>query len=341
MLAAGAASATAHSVPARDATDPGTLRLSVVDVHSHIAPPPWIAQLAARGLLGPQAVSPELVQAWSPDLQLEAMDRAGVSKTINSVTMPGVWFGDAEAARRLARECNDYSARLRDDHRDRLGMFTVLPLPDIDSSLHEIAYGLDTLKADGVHLFTSYGDVWLGDPIFAPIFEELDQRSALVHVHPTVPNCCRNLVPGIGIAAIELGTDTSRAIARFVFSGSSQRYQKIRMIFSHAGGTMPFLIERFEYMAKQPANKVLVPGGFRAEAKRFYYDTAQASSTTAMSGLKALVPVSHILFGTDYPIRSQAETLQSLSACGVFTADELMDITSRNLLNMCCHNGTA
>ena len=53
-----------------------------------------------------------------------------------------------------------------------------MPLPDVDATLAEIAYAYDTLKADGVGLFTSYGDMWLGHPTFRPVMEELNRRKA-------------------------------------------------------------------------------------------------------------------------------------------------------------------
>jgi predicted TIM-barrel fold metal-dependent hydrolase len=205
-------------------------------------------------------------------------------------------------------------------------MFASLPFPDMDGSLKELAYGLDELKADGVRLSTSYGNKWLGDPAFAPLFEELNRRKAVVYTHPSAPECCAKLVPGIGDATIEFGTDTTRAIVRMVFSGSSARYPDLRMIFSHAGGTMPFLIVRLTKDA------TMVPDGFSAEAGRFYYDTAQAAGPAAMSALKSVVPMSHIVFGTDYPYISAAQTAKGLKDSGVFTAQELLQIDRDNAL---------
>ena len=108
----------------------------------------------------------------------------------------------------------------------RFGNFAMLPLRDAEGSLREIEYALDTLKADGIALMTSYGDKWLGDPLFLPVMEELNRRKALVYTHPTAANCCVNLVPTQQPVMIEFGTDTTRTIADIVFSGNARRFPR-------------------------------------------------------------------------------------------------------------------
>ncbi len=291
-----------------------------IDIHSHIAPPEWIRRLTPEGVILPPLAN------WTIARHLDDMDRAGVATAITSMTSPGLWFGDPAVARPLARACNDYAAQLRVDYPGRFGVFVVLPLPDIDGSLKELEYGLDVLKADGVCLFTSYGDKWLGDPAFDPVFAELNRRKAVVYTHPISANCCRNLVPGINDPSIEFGTDTTRAIARFVFSGSAARFPDVKLVFSHAGGTMPILIERFDLLSRTPPYPQSLPAGFRAHARNFYYDTAQASNAVALTALKAVVPTSHILFGTDYPFRTSLEHVDGLKAAAVFTEAEIRGI---------------
>jgi predicted TIM-barrel fold metal-dependent hydrolase len=302
-----------------------------IDVHHHMAPPDYIADVVGRRTrVGPQ------LQGWSPAASIAEMDRAGVGVAILSITTPGLWFGDDEKARHLARLCNDYGAKLAADHPGRFGLFAALPFPDVDGSLKEIEYALDELKADGIGLFTSYGDKWLGHPSFAPIYEELNRRKAVVYTHPTINNCCRNLIPDVSEAIIEYGTDTTRTIADFVFSGSAAHYPDLRMIFSHAGGTMPFLIERFVNLAKEPKLAARLPHGVLSELKRFYYDTAQSSNPGAMSSLKELVAASQIVFGTDFPFRTLEEHVEGLAHCG-FSAAELMAIERDNALSLLPH----
>src|ERR1700676_2366274 len=194
----------------------------------------------------------------------------------------------------------------------------MLPLRDAEGSLRELEYALDTLKADGIALMTSYGDKWLGDPLFLPVMEELNRRRALVYTHPTAANCCVNLVPTQQPVMIEFGTDTTRTIADIVFSGNAQKFRDIRWIFSHAGGTMPFLIERFvRNRLLEPNVKPTVPDGTLAELSRFYYDTAQTSNKGSMAALSAIIPVSQIVFGTDYPYRTGLDHVKELRNPGV------------------------
>jgi predicted TIM-barrel fold metal-dependent hydrolase len=261
------------------------------------------------------------------------MEQGGVSAGINSIAPAGDPFSDRSMAVRLCHECNEYAARLTADHGRRFGTFAALPLPNIDASLREIEYAFDTLKVDGIGLFTSYGDKWLGDPAFNPVFEELNRRKALVYTHPNTANCCRNLLPNVGDGAIEWGTDTTRAITQIIFGGAAERYPNVNMIFSHGGGTMPFLVERFIGMARSTQFAPKFPQGFGAVAGKFFYDTAQVANPAAMSALTKVVPISQIVFGTDYPFRNAAEHVKGLKECGVFGAKDLQAI-DQNILRL-------
>jgi len=291
-----------------------------IDVHYHIAPPEWSSALEARHIMQPQW------NGWSVAKAVEDMDRDGVALSMVSITTPGVWFGDAAGAGKLARICNDFAARMRADHPGRFGIFAAVPMPDIDGTLAEIAYALDELKVDGIGLLTSYGDKWLGDPAFSPVMAELHRRKALLYTHPTAANCCRNLIASLPAPMIEYGTDTTRAIGQLAFGGEAQRYPDIRMIFSHAGGTMPFLYHRFLSQASAPK---AAPGALD-QLRRFYYDTAQASHAAPMAALRRVVPMSHILFGTDYPYRTAGDTARELRASGIFKAREIEAVEHAN-----------
>lgn len=304
-----------------------TARPHRIDVHHHHTPPPYLAALMARNVVGP-------IRDWTPEKSLADMDAAGVATAITSITTPALRFLDEAGARKVARECNEYSAKLVADSKGRFGMFAAMPMPHVDASLHELAYALDTLKADGIGFLTSYGDKWLGDPMFAPIMDELNRRKAVMYTHPTTANCCANLIPDVPDAIIEWGTDTTRTIASLVFGGTAARCRDIRFIFSHGGGTLPFLTERFVRLPQINKNVApRVPNGVEYELKRFYYDTAQAAHPMALASLTKLVPSSQIVFGTDYPYRTAIDHVNGLTAYG-FSASDLAAIDRENALRL-------
>jgi predicted TIM-barrel fold metal-dependent hydrolase len=268
---------------------------------------------------------------WSPEQSIEDMDRGGVAASIISITNPGLWFGDDAQARRLARACNDYGANLVSRHPARFGLFAAMPLPDVDATLREIEYAYDTLKADGVGLFTSYGDRWLGNPAFRPVMEELNRRKAVVTVHPTAADCCRNLdySPGAGPSSIEYGTDTTRAIMGIAFNGDAVAFPDIRFIWSHAGGSVPFLAGRIERAGSRAGD--VLPNGFVAELKKFYYDTAGAANRGALVSLLDLVETTQIVFGTDFPPGgTSADIAEALQEIGLFSENDLRAIDRGN-----------
>ena len=299
-----------------------------IDVHHHFVPPLFEQSARERNLLNPT------LNGFSVGRSIEEMDRNGVASAVLSIPAPGAWYGDVELARRIARDANDYAAKLVSDHKGRFGMFATLTLPDLDGSLAEVAYAFDQLHADGIHMWTNYGDFWLGDPRLSALLEELNRRKAVVYTHPTTPNCCGHLVPEAPVPMIEYGTDTTRSIASLVLSGAASRYPDIRWIFCHAGGTMPFLVERFLFQAdvqsKTPEGAKKIPNGVLYELRRLYFDTAQSANPYAMGPLTRLVSTTQICFGTDFPYRAIADNVKGLADCGLFSARDLEQVERTN-----------
>jgi 6-methylsalicylate decarboxylase len=330
-LAAGATAALSSSARsfgrllAQNAPAANTAKAGRIDIHYHVTPTPLIQAFGAQRFAN-------AASNWTLDQRIMDLEQNGVATAMCSVAPAGDPFADPSKAVQLTRECNEYSARLAMDHPGRFGVFASLPLPNVDAALAEIAYALDTLKADGIALFTVYGDKWLGDKAFDPVFEELNRRKAVLFTHPNTANCCRNLLPNIGDGTIEWGTDTTRAITNILFSGTAARYPNIRMTFSHGGGTMPYLVERFEALAKSPKFAAQFPQGFAAAAGKFYYDTAWTTNPEAMSALSKLVPIPQIVFGTDFPFLTIPEQLKGLKDCGAFSAADLAKIDRENAL---------
>jgi predicted TIM-barrel fold metal-dependent hydrolase len=299
-----------------------------IDIHHHVVPPSW---LAAMNLIGRS--NPPLIH-WSVQKTLEDMDKGGVATSIVSPTAPQVTPLGKEAAVKIAREANEFGKKLMADHPGRFGVFATLPLPYLDESLKEIAYVFDTLKVDGIGMMTNYGDKWLGYDYFDPIWEELNRRKATVYTHPTDANCCVNLVQGQGGSGIEWGTDTTRTLVNLIFSGKTQKYRDINFIWSHGGGALVAFAERFliQWVNTPPYKGQFTREQVQAELNRFYYDTAQVSLAGTLSALAKLVPVSQIVYGTDFPYRTAADHTKGVNA--TFSGDDLMKVDRDNALRL-------
>jgi predicted TIM-barrel fold metal-dependent hydrolase len=311
-----------NDVAARAATS------SRIDVHHHIAPPRHATELMAR------QIGPRYLLDWSAAKSLEDMDRAGIAAAVTSITEPGVRLDDDAAARALARNCNEYGARLAIDHPGRFGFFASLPLPNIDDSLREIEYALDVLGAQGIFLFTSYDGKYLGDPAFEPIMAELDRRQAVVLTHPRRIDCLQGIIPDVSASIIEFGAEISRAAARLLFTGSVARHPRIRFILPHAGGAVPFLMERFLQVMTRPEIAARLPRGLDHEIGKFFYDIAQATHVAAIASLLQVAPLSQLLFGSDFPFRTAAEHVDGLARCSLLDAGAIAAISRSNALRL-------
>ena len=280
-----------------------------IDVHHHMLPPFYMDLRRAVPNVG-------AMPTWSPSMSIDDMEKNGVATAMLSLAVSGVAFDAGEAGRSLARKSNDFGAQLVKDHPANFGLLAALPLPDPQGSLAEIEYALDTLHADGIAVLSSYGDKWLGDATYVPVFEELNRRKAVVFVHPNAPNCCANLQAHVPASSIEFLFDTTRTIESLLVSGTFSRFPNVQFIFSHGGGTMPILANRIaRTFPKDLASQV--PNGVLFELKRQYYDTASASNPTSLSALMSVVPNSQVLFGSDFPFISAGEPASDLMHSGL------------------------
>jgi predicted TIM-barrel fold metal-dependent hydrolase len=269
-----------------------------IDVHHHILPEVFFrATNDADNPVGGIAPAP-----WSKESTLSYMDDAGTDVAITSISTPGVHMGDDAAASDLAKKVNEISAGLIQERPDRFGGFAALPLPDVDGALRALEHGLDVLKLDGVLLFSNARGIYLGDARFKPLFDELERRSAVVFVHPTAsPDpAARSL--GLPDSLIDFTADTTRAIAQMHYHNVFARTRNVKYIFSHAGGTIPYLATRFSIVDDMN----VIPGaeerGMAADTlRRLYWDTALSWHPANLHMLRTVVGMSQVMFGSDYP----------------------------------------
>ncbi|MCO4252129.1 amidohydrolase family protein [Pseudarthrobacter raffinosi] len=297
-----------------------------IDIHQHVLPPFWVDHLREHP-------SPHRLPEWSPEAAIASMDRQGISKAYLSLSVPGVlpWPEDERAS--AARRANEYTAHLIERWPDRFGNLATLPLPDVEAALTELNHAYDHLDVDGVILFTNYGDMFLGDPTFEPLWEELDRRSAVVLIHPdstTLPG-----LEGIPASLVDFPFATTRAAVDLVFHGVIAQYPNVRWVLSHAGGFLPYAADRFATggsMLPGAPDKETLMRQFRC----FYLDTALSTSSLVLPSLTAFADPERILFGSDYPYAAgkSEEFTAALDNSALLSEEQHCAITWRNADNM-------
>jgi predicted TIM-barrel fold metal-dependent hydrolase len=256
-----------------------------IDVHHHVVPPQF---------------ADDSMPIRPPDFeeQLRSMDEWHIGAAITSLT-PRVLLKNLDRVREVARACNEFQAQRVRDNQARLGAFALLPLPDVDGALEEIAYALDVLRLDGIGLFSSVKDYYLGDSRWDPVFDELNRRKAVVFIHPIhceAPEHARLNAPPF---VVEYVFDTTRAIVNLVYSGTLKRCPDIRFIAAHAGGAAPFLAQRIAMMEGHRGAKGVAD--VIPTLRSLYYEIASTTSRFALRSLQELADPSHILWGSDLP----------------------------------------
>jgi predicted TIM-barrel fold metal-dependent hydrolase len=303
-------------------------RISWIDVHHHILPERYVASMSPAAIAGPSPTG--ILPAWSRAADLESLDRHGIDRAITSISAPGVLLDDERATAALARSCNEYAADMTRGHPQRYASFAALPLPFVAASLAEIDYAFDTLGACGVALLTNYHGRYPGDAAFDPVFAALDARRAIVFVHPAA---CAGPVcdPGLSAATLEFPFDTARAVASLILNRRHLDYPHIRYVFCHAGGALPAVARRLaQHAARTPAIRARGELDVAAAIGALFFDTAGYLDAAALAALRALVPLEHVLFGTDVPFAPSAGSAQDALLGLGLPAAELASIAGGN-----------
>lgn len=274
----------------------------LIDIHAHFLTKTYLDAMHQAGV---HTVDGFPMPDWSPQSAIALMDQWGIETQILSISAPGIDFVSGEAARTLSRKVNEELADIVARHPGRFRGFALLPLPDIDGSLREIEHALDVLKFDGLGLYTNYGGIYPGDNRLDPIFQEMHRRKAVTYVHPVAPPGFDMARFGFPAATLEYPFDTTRMITNLVSAGTMRRFPDFKMIVSHGGGTLPFLVPRIARHTTRFARVPVTPEEILADFKRFYFDTTAVSHPHAIDALLAIAPKDHLLYGSDHPFMLQ------------------------------------
>jgi predicted TIM-barrel fold metal-dependent hydrolase len=234
---------------------------------------------------------------------LDLLSKTDSSTAILSLTAPGVQIAPLEEQPKLARSVNEAAAKLRNES-SKFGFFAALPsLLDTKAAIEEITYALDVLKADGITLFTRYGDgnYYLGHKLFRPIWEELNRRKAVVFIHPTHPLNTDVWNPLLPQPIIDYPHETARTAFDMISTNTKRDFPDCKIILSHAGGTLPILLSRASIGIAMISRGSKSNESVIEDAKSFYYDLALSSSSHVLDTLLNHIPHDHILYGSDFP----------------------------------------
>ena len=318
--------------------------LKLIDVHHHVVLPEYEAALKRSKAIDP---SRPFRKGDPPAIVYEKMAEFGVAAAVvNPLSVAGVHHGDDANARYLTRSVGEALAKFA-GARSELGFFAPLPLPDIDGALVEMAYALDVLRADGFILLSHQNGVYVGDPRYRPVYDEMNRRGAIVFIHPTIPP----YLPGgldlpLWPAYIEYAFDTTRAGVNLIYNEVLREFPNIRWILAHAGGTFPYLSTRLRLMEElethQPPFPRLgagrpfherFPEGVRPWLDRFYYDVALSGGGPPMAALTQLAGAGRILYGSDWPFVERnfvVDQLDDLMTMWHFDGEEFHAMERRN-----------
>lgn len=289
-----------------------------IDVHTHMLNRDWLELLrqhgkprfelrksldAAEGIMmdGAPFMTP-MPGHFDYEYRIKRMDEAKVDLAIVSLTCPNVYFGGEEISAKAAQIVNDSMAEAQRAYPARIRFLASLPWEYPARAVAELKRACDR-GAVGVMVLANIGNKSLTDPLFAPVWKAIDDRALPVLVHPTAP-------PGTPvmdmrqynlIASIGFMFDTSLAFARIFFDGFLDRYPNLKLIASHAGGTLPFLVGRldqcFDNMNACRTTTQTRPSEY---LRRIYYDAV----TYRPEALKLALEVGgddKVMYGSDYP----------------------------------------
>jgi len=274
-----------------------------IDLHHHFVPDFYAQAIEDAG--NPTGWP---TPRWSPSSSRMIMKHLGVQSAILSVAAPGPFVvDDPDAQAHLARQLNEYAAHIRDEDHHAFGFFASLPdITNTSAALAEIEYAFDRLGADGGVLYTRYGSnaTYLGHPSLEPVWAELDRRAATVLVHPTHPIDRTQINVNIPQPLVDYPHETTRTAVDLITARTLLKYPDVKVILSHAGGTLPYLAGRLVTVRKATMGWASFGRGEDETAqalKRFHYDVALSTSPPVLKALIEVAGEDRIVYGSDFP----------------------------------------
>ena len=277
----------------------------VIDVHSHIITPEFVSALESEGRLLDEGFP---IPKWDAEAQLKWMDEAGIATSVLTLAAP------QPTSAKVVRATNEAAAKLKREHPDRFRFCAALPLPDVNAAIEEARYALDVLGADGIKLATNVGGQYLGAPELDTLFSFLNERKAVIILHPHRPEPVNHQVmQQTPLAMQEYLSETTRAVSNMVSRNVLARYNNIKVVVPHCGAYLPLMVPRMKSLTPvMQANKLVGDIDWEANLAALYYDLAGAHSPEVIRMLLTITTPDHLLYGSDYPYVATQVLTQSL-----------------------------
>ena len=249
---------------------------------------------------------------------LRWMDEAGVQTSVLTLAAPQPTSAD------VVRQTNETAARIRREHPGRFLFCAALPLPNVDAAIREAVYALDTLKADGIKLATNVGGQYLGAPELDTLFSVLNERRAVIILHPHRPEPVnRQVMQQTPLAMQEYLAETTRAVSNMITRNVLARYNNIKVVVPHCGAYLPLAVPRMKSLTPvMQANKMVGEIDWEANLAALYYDLAGAHSPEVIRMMLTITTPDHLLYGSDYPYVAPQVLTQSLKRMKQYLTDE-------------------
>ena len=296
----------------------------VIDVHSHIITPEFVSALEKEGRLLDEGFP---LPKWEAEAQLRWMDEAGIQTSVLTLAapQPGLTPGPSPKGEgSIIRRCNEAAARLKREYPDRFRFCAALPLPDVDAAIEEARYALDVLGADGIKLATNVQGLYLGAPELDTLFSFLNERKAVVILHPHRPEPVnRQVMQQTPLAMQEYLSETTRAVSNMISRNVLARYPNVKVVVPHCGAYLPLMVPRMKSLTSvMQANNLVDNIDWEANLAALYYDLAGAHSPEVIRMLLTITTPDHLLYGSDYPYVAPQVLTQSLQRMQQYLTDE-------------------
>ena len=278
----------------------------VMDVHSHIITPEFLSSLESEGRLMDEGFP---LPKYDADAHLRWMDEAGIKTSVLTLAAP------QPTSAQTIRMTNEAAAKLKKQHPGRFLFCAALPLPDVDAAIREAKYALDTLGADGIKLATNVNGQYLGAPELDTLFSVLNERKAIMILHPHRPEPVnQQVMQQTPLAMQEYLSETTRAVSNMISHNVLARYNNIKVVVPHCGAYLPLAIPRMKSLTPvMQANKMVGEINWEANLRTLYYDLAGAHSPEVIRMMLTITSPDHLLYGSDYPYVAPQVLTQSLT----------------------------